>query len=230
MQHVQAVQARIATIQGLVESARPSGARAGAFRSALNAALAPPDQAAGVAEGPPAAAPGEAAALMSMGMSFASATQKLSPATGARGVSGAGPAALQAPVQARVSSRFGARVHPVTGERHNHSGVDFAAPAGTPVRAAAAGRVEFAGTRGGYGNLVIVEHADGTETWYAHQRDLAVRAGDQVGAGAVLGTVGSTGRSTGPHLHLEVRRNGVAVDPLPLLAGAGVRDHSHPHG
>ena len=222
MDHVQAVQARIAAIQGMVQGAKPTSARAAAFKSALHSAMGPGDTAAAPASGLPAAAPEEAASLMSMGLGgMGLGPVRLEPT---------GRAGLMAPVQARVSSRFGARVHPVTGERHNHSGVDFAAPAGTPIRAAAPGRVQFAGARGGYGNLVIVEHADGTETWYAHQRDLAVRAGQEVGAGAVLGTVGSTGRSTGPHLHLEVRKDGKPVDPLPLLGRSGLNDHAHAHG
>ena len=111
-------------------------------------------------------------------------------------------------------------MHPVTGRRHDHAGVDFAAPAGTPIRAAAGGTVAFAGVRGGYGNLVILDHGDGMQTWYAHQRDVAVMEGQRVPAGGILGTVGSTGRSTGPHLHLEVRRDGEPVDPLPLLTRA----------
>lgn len=132
----------------------------------------------------------------------------------------AGPVggALRLPVHARTTSGFGLRVHPVTGEERLHSGIDLAAPTGTPIAAAAAGTVTFAGPRGGYGNLVIVDHGDGTETRYAHQDSLAVVVGQVVAAGEVVGTVGSTGRSTGPHLHFEVRRHGEPVDPAHLLA------------
>jgi murein DD-endopeptidase MepM/ murein hydrolase activator NlpD len=124
---------------------------------------------------------------------------------------------MVAPVQGRRSSGFGSRIHPITGARAQHTGVDVAAPAGTPIRAAAAGVVSFAGSRGGYGNLVIVDHPRGLQTYYAHQRDLHISAGQDVAQGTLLGTVGSTGRSTGPHLHFEVRRDGVAVDPAPYL-------------
>jgi secretion/DNA translocation related TadE-like protein len=97
-----------------------------------------------------------------------------------------------------------------------HTGLDFAAPAGTPVRSAADGRVREAGTDGRYGNLVKVDHG-GVVTYYAHLSRIAVRAGDVVRQGQQLGTVGSTGNATGPHLHFEVRIGGVARDPAALL-------------
>lgn len=122
------------------------------------------------------------------------------------------------PVVGRVSSEFGMRTHPVTGVRKSHTGIDFAAPTGTPIEAAAAGTVTFAGVRGGYGNLVIVDHGDGTETRYAHQHRIDVGVGQQVQRGQQLGTVGSTGMSTGPHLHFEVRRDGTPIDPRPWLS------------
>lgn len=125
--------------------------------------------------------------------------------------------AIRRPVAAPLSSRFGPRVHPVTGEHKLHAGIDLGAPTGTPIGAAAAGTVTFAGVRGGYGNLVIVDHGDGTESRYAHQATIAVREGQRVTPGALLGTVGSTGMSTGPHLHFELRRDGQPVDPAPLL-------------
>ena len=124
---------------------------------------------------------------------------------------------LHAPVQGgRVTGRFGD-----PRATHEHAGVDIALPAGTPVEATARGTVEFAGPRGAYGNLVIIRHDDGTTTSrYAHLRDIAdLRAGQTVEAGDQLGTVGSTGRSTGPHLHFEVREAGQAVDPMPMLGG-----------
>jgi murein DD-endopeptidase MepM/ murein hydrolase activator NlpD len=134
---------------------------------------------------------------------------------GTAGVTTTGP--LHLPVDAPMSSGFGMRVHPVTGAKRLHAGIDLAAPTGTPIGAAAAGTVTFAGARGGYGNLVIVDHGDGTETRYAHQHTISVRAGQTVAAGDLLGTVGSTGQSTGPHLHFEFRRDGEPVDPAPLL-------------
>ena len=124
---------------------------------------------------------------------------------------------LLSPVAGRVSSTFGERRDPFTGEPDFHAGLDLAAPAGTPVRAAADGTVDFSGRRGDAGNLVEIAHADGTRTRYAHLDSMKVQAGETVRAGQVLGAVGSTGRSTGPHLHFAVERAGQLVDPKPLL-------------
>ncbi|MFN8601886.1 MAG: peptidoglycan DD-metalloendopeptidase family protein [Candidatus Binatia bacterium] len=121
------------------------------------------------------------------------------------------------PIAGRVSSTFGERRDPFTGAPEFHAGLDLAAPAGTPVRAAADGTVDFSGRRGDAGNLVEIEHADGTRTRYAHLDSMKVQAGETVRAGQVLGAVGSTGRSTGPHLHFAVERAGQLVDPKPLL-------------
>lgn len=126
-------------------------------------------------------------------------------------------------IVARVTSAFGLRSDPFTGENKLHRGLDLAAPAGTPVSAAAEGVVRFAGKRGGYGNVVIVAHPDGTETRYAHLRDISVKRGAQVDAGENIATVGSTGRSTGPHLHFELRRNGEAVEPNAWLVEKGAQ-------
>lgn len=132
---------------------------------------------------------------------------------------------LQLPVTAahRVSSRFGMRRHPIHGDVRMHTGLDLAAPIGTPVSAAAAGRVVAAGSRGGYGLTVDVEHGDGLLTRYAHLDRIEVARGDRLAAGQRLGTVGMTGTVTGPHLHLEVREHGQAVDPADWLQGAGGR-------
>ena len=121
------------------------------------------------------------------------------------------------PVEGRVSSRFGHRSDPFSGERKAHKGVDIAAAAGTPIQAVRAGTVTFSGDRGGYGNVVIVDHGDGLETRYAHCASLDVQVGQTVQAGSSIATVGSTGRSTGPHLHFEVRKDGQAVDPHEVL-------------
>jgi murein DD-endopeptidase MepM/ murein hydrolase activator NlpD len=131
--------------------------------------------------------------------------------------SGAGSGKLLAPVDGNVSSPFGERDDPLTGVHKHHDGVDFAAASGTPIRAAAEGVVSFAGERGGYGNVVIVDHPGGLQTLYAHQSRVGVTEGEHVGRGQVIGAVGSTGHSTGPHLHFEVREGGKAVDPLPYL-------------
>lgn len=104
----------------------------------------------------------------------------------------------------------------------NHDGVDFSAPAGTPVRAVAGGRVVRAGVNGGYGNFVEIEHADGSRTGYAHLQGFNVSVGDQLAPGQTLGAVGSTGNSTGPHLHLRYRdANGRSADPAQLFQNAG---------
>jgi murein DD-endopeptidase MepM/ murein hydrolase activator NlpD len=126
------------------------------------------------------------------------------------------------PTVGRFSSRFGARIDPINHTQSVHPGLDFAAREGTPVVAAAAGTVERAGSAGTYGNLVVLRHPDGSETRYAHLSAISVHKGDQVAAGAPLGAVGTTGRSTGPHLHFEVRRDGRPVDPWPLLEGEKV--------
>ncbi len=121
------------------------------------------------------------------------------------------------PVVGRVSSPYGMRQLDHEDEPRLHEGIDFAAPEGTPIRAARDGVVEFAGVRGGYGNTVVVDHGDGTKSLYAHASVLNVREGQRVRKGAEIAQVGSTGHSTGPHLHFEVRRNGEAVDPTSLL-------------
>ncbi|MCJ7421271.1 M23 family metallopeptidase [Sphingomicrobium astaxanthinifaciens] len=105
------------------------------------------------------------------------------------------------------------RRHPILRYKRLHRGIDFAAPRGTPIQAAADGVVLHAGRAGGYGNQVRLRHADGTITSYSHMASLHVAPGTAVTQGQVIGTVGSTGLSTGPHLHYEVHRNGRAVDP-----------------
>ena len=98
-----------------------------------------------------------------------------------------------------------------------HEGLDLSAPKGTKVRATADGRVRFAGRSGDFGRLVVVEHADGYQTRYAHLKSIEVKQGKRVSRGTVVGTVGKSGNATGFHLHYEVRRNGVALDPRPYL-------------
>ena len=124
------------------------------------------------------------------------------------------------PVAGPVSSGFGMRVHPVTGTSRLHAGLDVAVPTGTPIRAAAAGRVMRVGVMGGYGNTVDVVHAGDVVTRYAHQSRVLVTPGQMVAAGQVIGLVGATGTATGPHLHFEVRVSGGAIDPQAWLAAA----------
>jgi murein DD-endopeptidase MepM/ murein hydrolase activator NlpD len=98
-----------------------------------------------------------------------------------------------------------------------HRGIDFGAPYGSPIYAAAAGHVSFAGAEGGYGRLVTIRHAGGITTAYGHMSRIVVRRGQRVSAGQVIAYVGSEGRSTGPHLHFEVRRGGAYLNPVPFL-------------
>lgn len=116
-------------------------------------------------------------------------------------------------VGARTSSGFGMRFHPILGYSRMHQGLDFAARTGTPVIASAAGTVVQAGWGGGYGNLVVIDHGRGLRTRYAHLHRIHVKKGQRVEQGVKVGEVGSTGLSTGPHLHYEVWQNGKAVDP-----------------
>lgn len=120
---------------------------------------------------------------------------------------------LMAPVPGAISSRYGMRRHPILGYRRMHSGLDFRARQGTPIYAATDGRVVSAGRNGGYGNYVKLDHAGNLATGYAHMSRIAVRRGQQVRRGQVIGYVGSTGLSTGPHLHYEMYRSGQKVDP-----------------
>ncbi len=121
------------------------------------------------------------------------------------------------PVPGRITSSFGPRSHPILGYVRMHTGVDFTAAYGQEIRAAQSGRVIIAGWFGGYGNAIVIDHGGGVSTLYGHQSELAVGYGQSVAAGDVIGYVGSTGLSTGPHLHFEVRINGGAVDPAPYL-------------
>ncbi|MEH6497996.1 MAG: M23 family metallopeptidase [Pseudoalteromonas distincta] len=120
--------------------------------------------------------------------------------------------------QGHISSGFGRRSDPLTGRIAMHTGLDFAAPRGTPIFAVGAGVVTFAGRNGAYGNVVEIAHGDGYKTRYAHAHTLDIKKGDLVSKGQQIATVGSTGRSTGPHLHLEVLRNGMAVNPARYIA------------
>jgi murein DD-endopeptidase MepM/ murein hydrolase activator NlpD len=116
-----------------------------------------------------------------------------------------------------ISSYFGDRPDPFTGFTEFHRGVDIAAPQGTHVDAVAAGLVTWAGPRSGYGNMVQINHGNGLSTRYCHNEKLLVKVGDLVSKGETIALLGSTGRSTGPHLHFEVLKNGAEVNPLPYI-------------
>jgi murein DD-endopeptidase MepM/ murein hydrolase activator NlpD len=125
--------------------------------------------------------------------------------------------------EARISSQFGYRRHPIVGGRILHTGVDYASPSGTPILAAGDGVIEKIGRSGGYGNLIVIKHTNGYETYYGHQSKFAkgMAAGARVHQGQIIGYVGSTGQSTGPHLHFEIRINNKPVDPLRIRLPQG---------
>ena len=126
---------------------------------------------------------------------------------------------LRWPVAGSLSSPFGYRTHPISGVRKLHTGVDISVGAGVRIVAAGPGRVILASWYGGYGNAVVIDHGAGLSTLYAHQSSIAVSVGQSVADGEVIGYVGSTGYSTGPHLHFETREFGTPVDPMPFLNG-----------
>jgi murein DD-endopeptidase MepM/ murein hydrolase activator NlpD len=154
----------------------------------------------------------EMESLQAVSSTLAAKIQAAEAATGSTGGGSPSAAGLVWPVLGPVTSPFGVRWGRM------HEGIDIAAPSGTAIRAAAAGTVIYAGWLGGYGNLVVIDHGNGLATAYGHQSSLAAGSGQAVAQGQVIGYVGSTGHSTGPHLHFEVRVNGVPVDPLGYLS------------
>jgi murein DD-endopeptidase MepM/ murein hydrolase activator NlpD len=121
-----------------------------------------------------------------------------------------------------LGSRYGYRSDPFTGRASMHEGIDFNAPIGTPILAAGSGTVVFAGMHPGYGNQIDIDHGDGILTRYAHASRLLVKEGDIIKQGQKIAEVGSTGRSTGAHLHFEVRLNGESQDPLKFLSSGAL--------
>ncbi|KHS57024.1 MULTISPECIES: murein hydrolase activator EnvC family protein [Terrisporobacter] len=121
------------------------------------------------------------------------------------------------PGYSRISSPFGYRIHPVLGTKKLHTGIDIPAPTGTPAVAVASGTVIYSGVQGSYGNTVMIRHDNGLVSLYAHNSSLVVKVGDRVKKGQVVTKIGSTGRSTGPHLHFEIRVNGTPQNPLNYL-------------
>jgi len=125
---------------------------------------------------------------------------------------------LGMPYHGRITSTFGHRENPFGGNNvETHKGLDIAAPYGSPVRAMAKGSVEFAGLRGGFGNCIMLKHGNGFETLYGHLSKILVKVGQQINIGQQIGNVGSTGRSTGPHLHYEIHHYGEKINPQPFL-------------
>lgn len=121
------------------------------------------------------------------------------------------------PVHGWISSGFGKRVNPVSGRKGFHAGVDIANDTGTPVRCTADGRVAYAGWEGGYGKLVIVHHGNGFSTYYGHLSQIKTSAGAEVKRGSIVGLMGATGNTTGPHVHYEIRLYGVPVNPVKYM-------------
>jgi len=121
------------------------------------------------------------------------------------------------PARGWLTSRFGPRVSPFTGRRHKHSGIDIAAASGTPINAPAKGRVTFVGKKGPLGNTLVVDHGFGVRTVYGHTRKIHVRPGDTIERGQRIAEIGSTGRSTGPHLHYVVEVSGKPRNPLDYI-------------
>ena len=150
----------------------------------------------------------------------AAAAKKNSSGSGSAGasvVTGNGTFTHPCPGYSRISSTFGYRNAPLAGASTNHKGVDFAAPTGTPIYAAAAGTVTSAGYSGKAGNLIIINHGNGLLTYYMHCNTIFVSAGQKVSKGQNIGQVGTTGNSTGPHLHFQVMSNGTPVNPMNYL-------------
>lgn len=136
---------------------------------------------------------------------------------------GTAPIMWSVPNYTAISSPFGFRKHPIHNTQKMHAGIDIPAPQGTPVIAAGAGIVEFSGiTDGGYGNKIIINHGKKRESIYAHLHSVTVKAGQVVIAGTQIGTVGTTGASTGNHLHFEIKVNGSAVDPVRYRADSQI--------
>lgn len=165
-----------------------------------------------IAAGPPVAPPAPAAAAggfaaLVNGMAEPDAAPQAAPS-----------GRMHWPVAGEVTSGFGERKNPLGAGNDFHPGVDIAGEEGTPIAAAAAGRVVSAGPDGGYGNLIVVDDGNGVTTRYGHCSQIYARVGDAVAPGQTIGAVGSTGRSTGPHLHFEVRVNDQPVDPTQFLS------------
>ena len=126
----------------------------------------------------------------------------------------------------RISSSYGMRKHPLLKFSRKHQGTDLAADLGAPIRAVAAGRVVFADPYAGYGNLVVIEHQKGITTHYGHCDKIKIKPGQNVNAGDIIATIGTSGLSSGPHLHFEIRINGEARDPESIIPDLAV----HPDG
>ena len=178
-------------------------------RRAVDAQLAERASALAVAKRERAADEARYRALQAESRRLAETIRKASRGSGRIGRGG-----LMWPANGEVTSRYGYRRHPIYGTRRFHAGIDIGAGSGASIRAATGGKVVVAGPTGSYGNLVVIDHGDGFSTAYAHQSRVNVGEGQRVERGKVIGYVGSTGASTGAHLHFETRINGETVDPM----------------
>ncbi len=133
----------------------------------------------------------------------------------------------QAPAQGLVTSNFGIRVHPLLGSERFHQGIDIGVDTGTPIRSIQPGRVTFSGVKEGYGQVVQIDHGGGRQSLYAHLSERFVEEGTEVSPEDPIGLSGNSGRSTGPHLHFEIRQNGEAVNPLTLVALESIERPAH---
>jgi murein DD-endopeptidase MepM/ murein hydrolase activator NlpD len=232
--HKAASQLEAFFLRQMLTEAMPSSSSGGAldggfagdtFKQMLNEAIADKASAAGgvgIADmmAKQLTKPTAGAAAQSHPSFHALRTSAAAPPSALRAIDSAAPTGAPSfvmPVAGRPTSGFGMRNDPVHGSAMNHPGFDLAAATGTPVGAAAAGTITHAGPAGTYGNLVIVRHASGYETRYAHLSAVTVKVGEEVAPGQNIGKVGTTGYSTGPHLHFEVRHDGTPIDPEPLL-------------
>jgi murein DD-endopeptidase MepM/ murein hydrolase activator NlpD len=201
------VKARRADYERRIDALNAENARIAALLQEYQAAL----------ERQQAAAASAAAAAASAAAAEAAANQG-APASDEAGLSDRPGGALLWPLPgATVTSGYGYRIHPIYGTRRLHTGLDMGGAMGAEILAAADGAVVLAGVNGGYGNCVVIYHGGGMSTLYGHQSRVGVSVGDRVTQGQVIGYVGSTGVSTGPHLHFEVRIDGTPVDPAPFL-------------
>jgi murein DD-endopeptidase MepM/ murein hydrolase activator NlpD len=213
--------AQVKQIQVLAETARDGADR---IQAALTVAGAAALGNAETSEGGPFIAADSAEAISSFSAQVQELDTELGRLKQAKNQARRYPLANPAP-GADITSTFGTRADPLLGTAAFHSGMDFRGAIGDPIRATAAGKVISAGRNGGYGNMVEIEHANGLTTRYAHMSRIDVAEGDVVASGDLVGAVGSTGRSTGPHLHYEVRRNGDAINPAMFIrAGRKIED------
>lgn len=127
------------------------------------------------------------------------------------------PEKISLPVYGKITSSFGLRIDPIDGKLRHHNGIDIAVPEGTAIKPVLSGKVIYSGYSNGYGNCVIVDHDNGIQTIYAHNSKNLVKVGDIVTSDTVIALSGSTGRTTGPHLHFEVRKDGKPINPITML-------------